>query len=144
MLRTLLEDRFRLRSHAESRKMPVYELAVDRKGLKLQRVKAGETKPIVRVAAGSIQLTKATSATFASQLSYALGQPVIDKTGLSGEFDFALEWSPETGEEGGPTTAGLPPEPRTSPLQLQMGRRFLQRFRSNWGFASNPGAASPK
>ena len=36
MPRTLLEDRFRLRSHAESRKMPVYELAVDRKGLELR------------------------------------------------------------------------------------------------------------
>jgi uncharacterized protein (TIGR03435 family) len=115
MLRTLLEDRFRLRFHSESRKMPVYELAVDRKGSRLPRVKDGETEPVVRVTTGSIQLTKATPATFASQLSYALGQPVVDKTSLSGEFDFALEWTPETGEDGGPTTAGLPPGAKVQP-----------------------------
>jgi uncharacterized protein (TIGR03435 family) len=109
MLRTLLAERFQLRSHSEIRKMPVYELVVDRKGSKLPTTKNSETRPTVRVTAGSIQLTNATPATFASQLSYALAQPVINKTSLSGQFDFALEWTPEPGEDGGPTTAGLPP-----------------------------------
>src|SRR5580700_8097514 len=118
MLRALLENRFQLRSHSEKRQLPVYELSVDRKGSKVQRVKDSETKADVRVGAGLIQLTKATAATFASQLSYALGRPVIDKTSLSGEFDFALEWTPEPGEDGGPTTAGLPPGARESSSTL--------------------------
>jgi uncharacterized protein (TIGR03435 family) len=108
MLRTLLEDRFQVRAHSARRPLSVYELGVDRKGSKLRR-SGVETNPVVRVSAGSIQLTKATPATFASQLSYALARPVVDKTNLKGEFDFALEWTPETGEDGGPTTAGLPP-----------------------------------
>ena len=114
MLRALLEDRFQLHSHTEKRQMPVYELTVDRKGSKLRRSDA-ESKPDVRVSAGSIRLTKATPATFASQLSYAVAQPVIDKTKLTGEFDFTLEWTPETGEDGGPTTVGLPPGTREEP-----------------------------
>jgi bla regulator protein blaR1 len=144
MLRTLLEDRFRLTSHAESRKMPVYELAVGSKGSKLPRVKDNETKPVVRVTAGSIQLTRATPATFASQLSYALGQPVIDKTGLSGEFDFALEWTPETGENGGPTTAGLPPGAQVQPTSTPDRPSIFTAIPENWGFASNPRAAPSK
>jgi uncharacterized protein (TIGR03435 family) len=121
MLRALLENRFQLRSHSEKRQLPVYELSVDRKGSKVQRVKDSETKADVRVGAGLIQLTKATAATFASQLSYALGRPVIDKTSLSGEFDFALQWTPEPGEDGGPTTAGLPPGTSDQPASTSDG-----------------------
>jgi bla regulator protein blaR1 len=121
MLRTLLEDRFHLHTYSERRHMPVYELAVDRRGSKLVRVKASETRAEVRVAPGSIQLTKATSATFASQLSYALGRPVVDKTNLSGEFDFALEWTPEPGEDGGPTGSGLPPGTPEQPASSRDG-----------------------
>jgi len=121
MLRALIEDRFQLRSHSEKRQLPVYELSLDRKGSKVPRVKGNETQADVRVAAGSIQLTKATAATFAGQLSYALGRPVIDRTGLSGEFDFALEWTPEPGEDGGPTTAGLPHGARDRPASAAEG-----------------------
>ena len=120
MLRILIEDRFQLRSHSAIRQLPVYELAVDRKGSKLQR-SGIDTNPEVRVSAGSLRLRKATPATFASQLSYALAQPVIDKTNLTGEFDFALEWTPETGEDGGPTTAGLPPGTREQPSSTPDG-----------------------
>jgi len=112
MLRALLEDRFQLRSHSEERELPVYELSVDTKGSKLRRIAEGETTPDIRVAPGSIQFTKATAATFASQLSYAVGRPVIDKTGLAGEFEFNLKWTPEIGEDGGPTNQGLPPGTR--------------------------------
>ncbi len=120
MLRTLLEDRFQLHSHAESRPQSVYELAVDPKVSKLRRSDV-ETTPAVRVSAGSIRLARAKPATFASQLSYALAQPVIDKTNLRGEFDFALEWTPETGEDGGPTTAGLPPGTTEQPSSTPDG-----------------------
>ena len=124
MLRTLLEDRFQLHSHSEKRNLPVYELAVDRKGSKLPSVKDGETKPDVRVSTGSIQLTRATSATFASQLSYALGRPVIDKTTLSGEFDFVLKWTPEPGEDAGPA-ASTPDGPSIfTAIPEQLGLRL--------------------
>jgi uncharacterized protein (TIGR03435 family) len=139
MLRALLEERFQLRSHSEIRKMPVYELVIDRKGSKIPAAKDSETKPTVRVTAGSIQLMHATAATFASQLSYALGQPVIDKTSLSGQFDFALEWTPEPGEDGGPTTAGLPPGTRDQPVSTQDGPSIFTAIREQLGLRLKSG-----
>lgn len=45
MLRTLLEERFQLRSYSEARNMPVYELVVDRNSSKVPAVKDRETGP---------------------------------------------------------------------------------------------------
>jgi uncharacterized protein (TIGR03435 family) len=139
MLRALLENRFQLRSHSEKRQLPVYELTVDRRGSKVQRVKDSETKADVRVGAGLIQLTKATASTFASQLSYALGRPVIDKTSLSGEFDFALEWTPEPGEDGGPTTAGLPPRASDQPASTPDGPSIFTAITEQLGLRLKSG-----
>ena len=133
MLRSLLEDRFQLRTHVEARQLPVYELSVDRKGSKVQRAKESETNADVRVGTGLIQLTKATAATFASQLSYALGRPVIDKTNLAGEFNFALEWTPEPGEDDGPTTSGLPPATPVEPASTQDGPSIFPAIQQQLG-----------
>jgi uncharacterized protein (TIGR03435 family) len=139
MLRALLENRFQLRAHSEKRQLPVYELTVDRKGSKVQRVRDGETEADVRVGAGLIQLTKATAATLASQLSYALGRPVIDKTSLSGEFDFALEWTPEPGEDGGPATAGLPPGTGDQPASAPDGQSLFTAITEQLGLRLKSG-----
>jgi uncharacterized protein (TIGR03435 family) len=111
----MLKERFQLRTHSEKRDLPIYELMVDRKGSKLRIVDGSKTKEEIQTGNGSIRFTKATVATFASQLGYALGRPVINKTGLTGEFSFALEWTPVPGEDGGPTTSGLPPETPEQP-----------------------------
>ena len=47
----------------------------------------------------------------AAWLSRQLGRVVIDKTDLTGEYDYKLEWTPDPGE-GGPESVGLPPEAR--------------------------------
>jgi uncharacterized protein (TIGR03435 family) len=39
---------------------------------------------------------------------------VIDKTGLTGEYDFTLQYAPEPGQ-GGPEALGLPPQNYTPP-----------------------------
>lgn len=109
MLRALLEERFRLHTHAETRKLPVYTLAADRKGSKVPTTKDATARPTIQTSPGSIRMTNAASATFAGQLSYALGRPVIDHSNLTGFLDFSLLWAPEPGEDGGPDTAGLPP-----------------------------------
>jgi uncharacterized protein (TIGR03435 family) len=135
MLRALLEERFRLHSHSEKRNMPVYELIVDSKGAKVAAAAAKDTgaEPVVRVKAGSIEMTNATSATFASQLSYALARPVIDKTNLSGNFDFAVRWTPEPGEDGGPETFGLSPGIREQSASGQGGPSVFTAIQEQLG-----------
>ena len=133
MLRALLEERFQLRSHSETRKMPVYELVVDGKGPKVPAAKDSAAKKTVQVATGSIRLTNATPATFASQLSYALGAPVINKTSLSGQFDFAIDWTPQPGEDGGPTTSGLPPATEERSALITDGPSIFTAIREQLG-----------
>jgi uncharacterized protein (TIGR03435 family) len=53
-------------------------------------------------------------ATLVRQLTLQLGRQVIDKTGLTGQYDFTLEWTPEPGQ-GGPEAIGLPPAARLPP-----------------------------
>jgi uncharacterized protein (TIGR03435 family) len=45
MLRALLEDRFKLRLHRETRQLPVYDLTVARGGAKLRPLKEGTCPP---------------------------------------------------------------------------------------------------
>ncbi len=60
--------------------------------------------------AGNVQ----TMSDLANMLSNQLGTPVVDKTGLTGVFDFALDFAPDSlGGRGGP--AGLPPPPPPPP-----------------------------
>jgi uncharacterized protein (TIGR03435 family) len=124
---------FQLRVHAETQQLPVYELSVDQSGSKVSRVKDPEAKADVRNGRGSILLTHNTAVTFANELSYALSRPVIDKTNLSGQFDFALRWSPAPGEDGGPTGKGLPPHATDQPAATPDGPSIFTALREQLG-----------
>src|SRR5215467_8413642 len=105
MLQKLLEDRFKLKVHRESRPMQVYSLEVSRSGHKLNSsVANGGRPPGCARAIGSGETYSAAAdcsgismAQFAQQLAalapaYFREGPVVDRTGLSGTFDFRLEW----------------------------------------------------
>jgi len=92
MLQTLLVDRFRLTLHREKKEFTVYTLTVDQNGLKLPKATdEGETKISMggrRLTAQHISLGQ-----FANLLS--LDRPVVDRTGLVGNFDITLTWAPD-------------------------------------------------
>ena len=105
MLQRLLEDRFKLKVHRESRPMQVYSLEVSRNGHKLNSsVANGGRPPGCARAIGTGETYSAAAdcsgismAQFAQQLAalapaYFREGPVVDRTGLSGTFDFRLEW----------------------------------------------------
>lgn len=132
MLKNMLEERFQLKTHLESKEMPTYSLVTGKGGPKL---KISDTPPpmlagaaglaggggrpqMMRMGRGQLHATGVTMKAFAQQLSQMLGRPVTDNTGLDGYYDIELDYAPETGQSGGMMIAGgggAPPPPPTAP-----------------------------
>jgi uncharacterized protein (TIGR03435 family) len=105
MLQALLEDRFKLKVHRESRATQVYSLQVSRNGHKLTPSVSEGRRPAGcsrSIGAGETYSAAAdcygvTMAQFARQLAalapaYFREGPVVDNTGLTEVFDARLEW----------------------------------------------------
>jgi uncharacterized protein (TIGR03435 family) len=97
MLRALVEERFQLKTHAETREMPIYALVVGKAG-KLIPAAPESQGPMMRMGRGQLNGKKVPMAMLAQQISQQLGRAVVDKTELKGDFDFTLEWTPEPGQ----------------------------------------------
>jgi uncharacterized protein (TIGR03435 family) len=112
MLQRLLEDRFHLKIHRETREGPVYFLTVARGGPKLRPFKEGSCTPwavpppprqpgtkycvsIVRLISSSMEALGATLDEFSKTLGTVVDRPVIEKTGISGRFDIHFKFSRE-------------------------------------------------
>jgi uncharacterized protein (TIGR03435 family) len=111
MVRDLLTERFNLKFHTEPKEFPVYVLTVAKGGPKLKESATPDAQPMLvstvfpgdRIA---LPARNATMAQFASTLQRAiLDRPVLDKTDLSGKYDFDLEWTYDDTQFGG----NLPP-----------------------------------
>jgi uncharacterized protein (TIGR03435 family) len=98
MLQKLIEERFQLRTHRESRELPAYVLVVASGGPKLTR---NDSNPdglpgLFFRGLGVLPATNATMGDLAGVMQLAvLDRPVVDKTGLQGRFDFTLTWTPD-------------------------------------------------
>lgn len=128
MLQALLIERFHLTFHRETVERPGFALLVGEKGAHMKLATGPETfisfgDQIKPAPLEPVTLTtrKYTMAQLASTLAFAAQQPVVDKTGLAGEYDFTLHWD----QDQGPTlqTAvreqlGLKLEPQRVPVNL--------------------------
>jgi bla regulator protein BlaR1 len=115
MEQSLLAERFKLAVHRETRQEQVYELVVDKGGPKLKEstdtLRSGP-QGIGFNGRGHLTGTAVHMLPFANELSQMLGRTVIDKTGLTGRYDFTLQWTPEPGVFGGPQDGpDAPPAP---------------------------------
>ena len=99
MLRNLLKDRCHLQFHLESREMPIYALTVDPAGPKMTRHDAGNGGDVWIEQGSEAPLhakwtaTSASMEVFAVRLARVLDRPVIDQTGLAGDYDFTLKYT---------------------------------------------------
>jgi uncharacterized protein (TIGR03435 family) len=98
LLQSLLADRFALRYHRETKQLTMYSLVVAKTGPKLTAHTGGgesgsHTSSEPRKAIMTV--TKGTMPALASRLERLVGRTVADNTGLKGEYDYKLEWTPE-------------------------------------------------
>jgi uncharacterized protein (TIGR03435 family) len=116
MLQTLLADRVKLKVHWETRQRPQYKLVVAKGGPKLQAAKDGDSNAQAagnRISRGLIDAHGIAAAEFASLLRSELGRPVVDGTGLTGQYDFKLQWVPDESQPNG--GGEVPPPDATGP-----------------------------
>jgi bla regulator protein blaR1 len=149
MLRTLLDDRFKLVVHRETRSVPMWALVVARRDGKLgpqlhptapdcaawiANGRRGAPPsdatdlPCGRgiVNASAIRNSAMPLSQFASLLSPRVERPVQDRTGLEGNFYVDLQWKADLGPLG-PPDGGLPDRLPTSiftALQEQLGLKL--------------------
>ena len=102
LLQPLLEDRFKLRFHRETKQLGVYSLTVAKGGPKL-KVHVGDDEPGTSGRTGSgkasFVVTKMSMAKLADMLGDHTDRIVVDNTGLKGFYDFKLDWAQEDSHE---------------------------------------------
>jgi uncharacterized protein (TIGR03435 family) len=132
MMQTLLEERFDLKTHLETRPVPAYALTVTKGGPKFKPFREGSCTPIpwdlifstfpppeippndhycrsggaMKSGVLAIDAQAMTLDDFAKIHLTLAGRPVIDKTGIPGQFDFHLEFAPDESTPPGEPPAG--------------------------------------
>ena len=159
MLQALLEDRFKVKVHRETREGPVYLLSVAKGGLRMEPFKEGTCTPVdpnmpqtrpapgqkhlcdtLRIAQNGLNLTVEIDGMSLDELAKSFGQlmdrQIVDKTGISGRFNFRLEFAPDqatprlfrrSGDAGAgqPATAADPSGPSIfTAFQEQLGLKL--------------------
>ena len=94
MMRVLLAERFGFKVHAEKRELPIFKLVQVKGGA---RLKAAEPNALgrgnVNINNGKLTGTGLDMDRLAYFVSSQVQRKVVDKTGLMGIYDVALEWS---------------------------------------------------
>ena len=113
MMLQLLVDRFNLKYHHEQREMTMYTMVVAKSGLKMKPTKPDQDGPepdtppsgdgprpkmgrhMVMMNPGHVESTGTSTEQLAHLLSRQLSRTVVDRTGLTGEYDFTLDYTPD-------------------------------------------------
>ena len=153
MLQALLAERFNLTIHREKKELQVYALIVAKNGPKLQEAKLDDTESskskggpasgtgsmVVGGSWGQMKGYASPLANLTGMLTTYLHRPVLDRTDLTGKYDFTLRWTPDENQpqpssafQGPPGSSpnGIPStEPSGSPslftaIQEQLGLKL--------------------
>ncbi len=152
MMQAILEDRFKLKIHRETRQGPVYELALGKGSPKLKPLQDGSCTPVVVgrplpllpdgqhrcrnmvSPRGKVDIEGGTLPMFADLLGMVLDRPVIDKTGITDYFKIQLKFSPDdspttrssAADPGAPAAVSAPDAPGIFlAIQEQLGLKLV-------------------
>jgi uncharacterized protein (TIGR03435 family) len=134
MMQKLLADRLNFAIHRESRVLPVYALVVGETGPKLTK---NDSSPnglpsLFFKGLGVLPALNASMSDLARVMqNVVLDRPVVDRTGLSGRFDFTLTWTPDDSQFAGlgvrvppPSTDVNAPPGLFTAIQEQLGLKL--------------------
>jgi bla regulator protein blaR1 len=133
-LQSLLEERFQLKYHTETRELPIYELSIAKGGSKMKLAEdqtpysppergAAPPPPMqpggamprfsMRMGRGNLEAVAMDETSILQTLSSVVGRIIVDKTGLKGLYDVKLQWTPDP--PAGGTPLGVPGGPELGP-----------------------------
>lgn len=98
MLQHLLQTRFNLSVHTDKRELSVYAISIGKGGMAgIKMVKSDSSGlNMGGQGLGRVRFRGATMANLASQLQLrVLDRPAVDQSGLTGRYDFTLDWRPD-------------------------------------------------
>ena len=159
MVQSLLADRFKLTLDRQTKDLPIYELVVGKGGPKFKettlpppdpnappQAPSGPPRPgqpfrgrgiMMGIGRGQLNMNGGSMRQLADALSARVGRNVVDKTGLTGDYDLTLQWTPDEndpitrsgGPDGRPPGDVAPPPDPNGPtlftaLQEQLGLKL--------------------
>jgi uncharacterized protein (TIGR03435 family) len=135
LIASALEQRFGLKYHTEQREMAAYTLTVAKGGPKLTATSDREGNPgnFLFGGLGKLHTSNMSMKEFCHGMQEAvMDKPVVDQTGLTGRYDFNLNWTPDQSQFASfgahipppnPDDPNAPPSLYTA-LQEQLGLKM--------------------
>ena len=131
MMRSVLTDRFHMKAHMERREIPVYDLVIAKGGPKLKQATPQDAAKghLWMRTPGDLEAVDTAIVSLPIMLNAEVGRAIVDKTGLTGRYDFTLKYLAASGaaadDTGGPSifTAiqeqlGLKLQPAKAPMDV--------------------------
>lgn len=106
MLQALLKDRFQMALHTAQKEMPHYDLVIGKNGSKLKESTVAQAEAYGTARLDGIRSNRMQMNKLAMLLSRMARMPVIDKTGLSGFYQFDLRYADEVSKTPAENPAG--------------------------------------
>ena len=97
MMQNLLVERFGVVLHNETKELPVYGLVVAKSGVKMKQVDAPQPAAL-RMGMSQFTVVGEVSQLI-SQLVRVTGRSVADETGLKGNYEMKLSWTPDPAQQ---------------------------------------------